>query len=814
MEELQINYIGEWLRTGQLGHLLTIVSLVSALLATASFYIATTQEDQQLDLANSWKRIGRVSFGISGLCVIGIFCVLFYLIFNHRFEYKYVWQHSSLELPVYYMISCFWEGQEGSFLLWSFWTVVLGGFLMRWAGKWENSVMTFVGMMQIFLAAMLIGIYFFGYKVGSSPFLLLREDMPHLPLFKNANYANLIGDGNGLNPLLQNYWMVIHPPVLFLGFAATLIPFSYCMAGLWKRNFTDWVLPTLRWSLFTGALLGTGILMGGAWAYEALSFGGFWAWDPVENASLVPWLVLIAGIHTLLAYKHSGHSLGISLILISASLWTILYSTFLTRSGVLGDTSVHSFTDLGMSGQLLFFLLFFIALSIFLMLKNWSVVPKTEKEEHLYSREFWMFIGSLLLSVFALLITIDTSWPIFNKVFGTNRTITDPITHYNQYAVWFAIMIAILSAVVQYFRYKKDDLGRFLRKVALATVISVVLTGIIAFFGEITTIVYILILFAAIYVITANAAYIFMVLSGKIKIAGGSVAHIGVGLMLLGILFSSGKKEVISLNRLGIKFGEGFNEQDNRENVLLYKGLPIQMNEYWVTYVGDSISGPNHFYEVRYEKKKKKEDPAEEVFVLFPNAQFGKDNGLLPNPDARHYLTKDVFTYVSSVADKERTDKGIELKEIELGIGDTALVGGKFLILKNINPNPVHPMYLPLDGDIAAGAKLEIQTMDGRKYEAEPVYLIRRSEETGFDDFIDDLSLTLKFDKIYPKKGKVKLSMIQEEMTDFIIMKAIVFPYINVLWGGCLIMVIGFFMSIIQRYQEGKRKRKRKAAIE
>ena len=204
---------------------------------------------------------------------------------------------------------------------------------------------------------MLLGVYIGTYKVGGNPFILLRDTLAG-PIFQRANYLDFIKDGNGLNVLLQNYWMVIHPPTLFLGFASTIVPFSFTIASLWKRDYTGWVKAALPWTLFSTMILGIGILMGGAWAYEALSFGGFWAWDPVENASLVPWLTLVAGLHVLVAYRSSGYGLVAVYMLFITTFILILYSTFLTRSGILGNTSVHAFTDLGMSGHLLFFMLF------------------------------------------------------------------------------------------------------------------------------------------------------------------------------------------------------------------------------------------------------------------------------------------------------------------------------------------------------------------------------------------------------------------------------------------------------------------------
>ncbi|MCB0769639.1 MAG: cytochrome c biogenesis protein CcsA, partial [Flavobacteriales bacterium] len=370
-----MEYIGEHLWAGQLGHTLAIVSLVGALLGTMGYFLGTQRGSVE------WTRLGRLGFRLHSVAVIGIVVTLFTMLFNHWFEYDYVWKHSNLQMPMEFIASCFWEGQEGSFLLWTFWHVVLGNILI-WRSRvnpgmtaWEAPVMTVFALVQIFLATMLLGIYVGEVRVGSSPFLLIRE-LPEnlgLPWTGMANYLSAIpqfADGRGLNPLLQNYWMVIHPPTLFLGFAATLLPFAFAIAGLWKGDKRGWMTPALPWTFFGIMILGTGILMGGAWAYEALSFGGFWAWDPVENASLVPWLTLVGAGHLMLVNKKKPTSLFSTFLLTLVTFILILYSTFLTRSGVLGDTSVHSFTGDGMLPGLLFFLLFFIALSVVMLVED------------------------------------------------------------------------------------------------------------------------------------------------------------------------------------------------------------------------------------------------------------------------------------------------------------------------------------------------------------------------------------------------------------------------------------------------------------
>ena len=255
---------------------------------------------------------------------------------------------------------------------------LLGIVLIFTAKKWERGVVAIMALSQVVLTAMILGVDVVGmYKLGSSPFELLRDKM-QAPLFSMPNYLDNLIDGTGLNPLLQNYWMVIHPPTLFLGFALTIVPFAFAVTSLFQKEYRAWIKPALPWALAGGMILGAGIIMGGFWAYESLSFGGYWAWDPVENASLVPWLLLISGIHLMLIKKVTNSSTIASYTLIISSYIMVLYATFLTRSGVLGETSVHSFTDLGLAGQLMQFVVLFIWLPIIAVTesaaKRWYII--------------------------------------------------------------------------------------------------------------------------------------------------------------------------------------------------------------------------------------------------------------------------------------------------------------------------------------------------------------------------------------------------------------------------------------------------------
>ena len=348
-----MKFEGEHLLPGQIGQFFVLLAFVASVISTIAFFTAGRKTD--LIEKKSWLRFARLAFITQLISAVIIFATIFYICANHYFEYMYVYKHASKELEPKYLLACIWEGQEGSFLLWTIWHSVLGIFIMAKSKEWEGPVMTVISFAQFFLLMMLLGLYVSDIRLGSSPFTLTRNEIEG-PIFSQPNYLTFIKDGIGLNVLLRNYWMVIHPPILFLGFASTIIPFAFAYAGIQTKRFGDWVTPALPWALFSACVLGVGIMMGGKWAYESLSFGGYWAWDPVENASLVPWLILIAGLHTMVIYKATGHSLKASYLFAMLTFVFILYSTFLTRTGILGDTSVHSFTDAGQAINVMIFL--------------------------------------------------------------------------------------------------------------------------------------------------------------------------------------------------------------------------------------------------------------------------------------------------------------------------------------------------------------------------------------------------------------------------------------------------------------------------
>jgi len=817
---MNIAFKGEHLLPGQLGQFFIVLAFGSALLSAIGYYFATVNKNP---LDKSWHNIARFSFRLNTVSVAGIGCCLFFIIYNHLFEYHYAWAHSSRTLPVYYIISSYWEGQEGSFWLWAFWQAVLGNVLIWKAKSWENSVMTTVALSQTLLSSMLIGVELFGTRVGSSPFILLRDAI-QAPIFSSPEYLGFIKDGNGLNPLLQNYWMVIHPPTLFLGFASMVVPFAYAIAGLWQKKYKEWIQPAISYSLFSVMVLGTGIIMGSFWAYESLNFNGFWAWDPVENASVIPWLTLIAAVHVLIVYKNTGQSYFIATFLVLISFILVLYASFLTRSGILGETSVHAFTDLGMFWHLVADVIIFFVIAAVLVAKRWKELPISTKEEETYSREFWMFVGACFLGLSCLQLVAVTSIPVFNAMFGTHAAPpNEPVNFYNVFQSGFAVVVTLLAGFTQFLKYKKTDSTRFFITSVLYFVFSILIGALIIYVTGIyhNHWIYMVLMVGAVYSILANAKVLTDVLKGKTKLAGSAVAHIGFGLLLVGAVISASTSKVISINDTET-YGAEFAKQGNnpRENIMLYRNEPVQMGPYLVTYLTDSVSLPNHYFKVDY-KRMGADGKIKEEFVLKPNVQANRKMGLVPSPDTRHYLFHDLYTHVSmanikfddemngaadSGHDEASDDKNYDAPILhEVAVGDSIPYRDGVIVLKGLEKDAKVQSITLGKNDVSVGAQLEIIS-HGKTYKSEPVFMIKDGGSFDFARKVPDAGLKLRFTKIIPEKNKFEISVYQqpESKKAYIVMKAIEFQYINFFWSGTIIMVIGFLLSIFRRNKELK----------
>jgi len=860
-----ILFQNEHLLIGNIGHLAVVISIIAAICSAIAYALSVNEKYKDL------KSFGRLFFIIQSIAVLVIFITLFYIIQNHYYEYQYAYQHSSNTLPAHYMISCFWEGQEGSFLLWMFWHVVLGLILMFKAKSWESPVLTIIALAQLVLGSMLLGFHIGDLKIGSSPFILLREHNPQallIPILERlgkANYLEIYKDGNGLNPLLQNYWMVIHPPTLFFGFAATIVPFAFAFAGLWTKRYKEWTILALPWALVGVLVLGTGIIMGGYWAYESLTFGGYWAWDPVENASLMPWLLLITATHLLLINKVTGKYPVLTIVITMFSFFMVLYATFLTRSGVLGNSSVHSFTDLGLSFQLIILLFSFMYLSfaisfqtfkkrilffvlgfglllivgfldigsvtfinilgtilfissIILFIYNlFKIYPISNEVDKVYSREFWMLIGSLVLLLSGLLIITQTSIPVFNKLFETSRASRGE-EYYNAWLMPFAVAIVLLTAIGQFLKYKDTDKKKFWDTIVTVLLIAIIISVGAVFLFDMWILKYLPLLILSIYTLVANLHYLRTVLKGKIKIAGASIAHAGFGLMMIGVLISSVNKKVISENTTGTGyFSETTQDgkedltakENNRENVLLAKNRPVAIakNTIQATFMGARNEGINRYFDVLYKTYEK--GKLKDSFILSPNSQNNPKMGFVANPDTKHYLTKDIFTHITYESGLENKEENkfdnFKTDTVSIGEGFITQDGTRQLILQKVNP-----IYVSKNIDTLHLMADIVINVAGDTFMAHPEFVTENGRIRIKESLINAAGMLVILDQLLPDKteaGGMKFIIttgVRKPQMDYIILKAIEFPYINLLWGGTVIMIFGFVLSIIQRFKESK----------
>ncbi|MES2827857.1 MAG: cytochrome c biogenesis protein CcsA [Bacteroidota bacterium] len=821
---MDIQFIGENLLPGKIGQFFIVLAFGASLLSTISYYFAAKNENTA-DV--SWNRLGRISFFVNWISIIGIGATLFFLILKHYNEYYYVYSHSSKELPVYYIVSAFWEGQEGSFWLWAFWQSILGALLIWKAKSWENGVMTVVAFSQVFLTSMLLGVEIFGERIGSSPFILMREavnlkEMAPVVFADPENFKNylkFITDGRGLNPLLQNYWMVIHPPTLFLGFASMIVPFSYAVAGIWLKKYKEWIKPAMPWALFAVMILGTGIIMGSFWAYEALNFGGFWAWDPVENASIIPWLTLIAGIHVMIAFKNTGHAYFTAIVLVFLSFILVLYASFLTRSGILGETSVHAFTDLGMFGHLILYNVVFLLIPTILLIVRWKSLPITNKDEETYSREFWLFIGALVITIACIQVIFVTSVPVFNAAFGTNfAPPIDKVKYYNQWQAPFAILVTIISGFTQFMKYKRTDARKFYSGLLATVLFSAIITAGFVYITHVyQNLMFILLTFSCVFAIASNAKILGIAFGGKRKLVGAAVAHIGFALLLLGALVAAATNKPISLNASKFIPVQDFEKAEKPgENIVLYKNEPKKMGRYTVTYTADTIVAPNTIYTLNFKVIDDKTGDIKEDFNLNPHVQSNEKMGLIASPDTKHYLTYDIYTHITSApAEKAASHEEHEGHSEEenykapriavLSVGDTLHTSSGVLTVKALNTKPSAKNLVLSEGDLAVGMPVEIN-VSGKIYKAEPIFLVKGNNVFDFARNIDELGLRLRFTKVLPDQGKVELQVYEkpQQAKDWVVFKSIEFPYINLYWAGTIVMVIGFLISIFRRQKEVK----------
>jgi cytochrome c-type biogenesis protein CcmF len=414
-----------------IGHYALLIALALSLYSFAAGVIALIRRNPAL--AETARRAGIMIFAAVFLAAVALVISAF----RNDFTIAYIFHHSNRDLPLPYKFATLWSGQEGSLL---FWALLLSGygFVLRLRHKTDPRLFAYasvvIAAVQVFFLALI--------SFAANPFGLIE--------------GPLRADGAGLNPLLQYPEMVIHPPMLYLGYVGFTVPFAFALGALIMRYPGEkWIHITRRWTMVTWGFLTAGVFLGSHWAYSVLGWGGYWGWDPVENASLMPWLVGTAFLHSVMMQEKRGMLKVWNMWLVFAAFWLAILGTFLTRSGMIA--SVHAFAQSSIGSWFAWLLGISFAVFLFFFLKNKDHLRSEHKLESLISRESSFLFNNLLF----LLLTLDVLWgtwfPKISELVQGNKVTVGGI-FYNRVAIPVALLLLLLTAVGPLLAWRKTSL--------------------------------------------------------------------------------------------------------------------------------------------------------------------------------------------------------------------------------------------------------------------------------------------------------------------------------------------------------------------
>ena len=710
---------------------------------------------------------------------------------SHDFRLSYVSSYSGRDLPTYYLFSTFWAGQEGSFLLWLFWGSLIGLFVLRSAKEQEPPVM-------IVYVASFIGIV--AILVKQSPFRYLGQLPP---------------DGQGLNPLLQDPWMVIHPPVMFSGFASLSVPFAFAIAALWMKRWDGWVVRAMPWALFTFVTLGTAILMGGYWAYKTLGWGGYWAWDPVENTSLVPWLATVALVHGMYLQKAREKHRKINIVLAILAFCCILYGTFLTRSGVLADFSVHSFIDLGITSWLVGIIVLVMGGGFGLLAWRWNEIPVAEdvdaetgkeKEEPFLSRSVLFILSVTLLCASGLVILLGTSAPILTRIGGKASQVSTGF--YNVTHAPIAALMGFLLALVPFLSWRGETAAAVARKAFAAAAAGLLGAGVALAAGVRGPRDLAIIAFAVFGMVANAQTVVLFVRRRAVATMGGYLAHVGVAIMLVGILIS------------GV--------YETKTPVSLVKGQPTPVGRHTMTfnrvvYVNEK-GDVKPFEELNMlDLNDRRAKQAMEVDVASPGGKVWKaypkmymnqrTQQMMANPDVRSTPLMDL--YVSPQSYDPGQPARVEGSALTLKKGESKSVDGvkiKFLDF-SADRSAIRDAVRP---HVTVTANFLVTTSEVAEEKTARYVMYFGQTEGGPSTEAPETPLPgkgkLRIKRVSPNEGTCEIELIgvaaggdlkpatQETFSIDVTTK----PLISLVWAGFYVMMAGGLVALLRRARDSR----------
>ena len=508
----------------------------------------------------------RAVYAVFGLLTVAS-GILVYGLMTSDFRMAYVAAHSNRSMPILYKFSAWWGGQEGSLLLWS-WLLSAYSAIVVFSNRRKLRQM----MPWVLATLMVTQVFFLVLNAFvENPFQMLAV----------GKGITEIEDGNGLNPLLQYWTMAIHPPMLYLGYVGFVVPFAFALGSLITRQPGDsWIHTTRRWTLITWLFQSCGILLGAGWAYAVLGWGGYWGWDPVENASLLPWITATAFLHSVMMQEKKGMMKVWNMVLIAATFFLCIFGTFLTRSGVV--SSVHAFAQSPLKNYFVAFLAIGIAGTAWLILDRLDFLKSEAQLESVVSRESSFLFNNLILLASCFAVLWGTMFPVISEAV-TGEKISVDAPFFNRVNVPIAIFLLFLTGVgplIAWRRSSFDSLKRNFKWPALAAVVlmaALVAAGMRHFYA---TMAFGLALFVAWTIVAEfwKGSRAIAVRSGKNLLLsavelthrntrryGGYVVHMGVVFMFIGFAGSAFNKDATNEVNVGDKFTLGHYELHVKE---------------------------------------------------------------------------------------------------------------------------------------------------------------------------------------------------------------------------------------------------------
>jgi cytochrome c-type biogenesis protein CcmF len=413
-----------------LGRGALILALLLGIYAAVAAVLGARSRDRRLILSST-----RAVYALVG-AVLAADAVFMAAIIGHDFSFVTVAETSSRKLPTAYLVTSFWASQPGSLLLWLTVLVCFTGAVLYSNRRSNRELMPWVTAILAgtcgFFASMLV--------FAASPFV--TQIAP--------------ADGRGLNPSLQNPYMVAHPPALYLGYVGLAIPFAFCMAALLARQRdARWIVSTRRWTLAAWAFLGVGMLLGAHWAYVEVGWGGFWAWDPVENAALMPWLTATAFLHSVMVQEKKGMLKAWNVVLVSATFVLSIFGTFLTRSGIL--SSIHAFVSSNVGYWFIGYIAVILVLATTLLITRIDILRSDHRMESLVSREATFLFNNLLFVGLAFAVLWGVTFPLISEaVTGEKITVNAPF--FNFFVVAFGLPLILLMGIGPVIAWRRASL--------------------------------------------------------------------------------------------------------------------------------------------------------------------------------------------------------------------------------------------------------------------------------------------------------------------------------------------------------------------